>query len=88
MYRGMAKTAREQGFDEIVVRAEKLGRSIMDTATSVVVIDAAALEVLHAEGASAFEIMKAGAWRDHRSVFRYTSVDVRQVRATINKIRI
>jgi integrase len=43
---------------------------------------------LHAEGASAFEIMKAGAWRDHRSVFRYTSVDVRQVRATINKIRI
>jgi integrase len=43
---------------------------------------------LHAEGASEFEIMKAGAWRDHRSVFRYTSVDVRQVRATINKIRI
>jgi integrase len=43
---------------------------------------------LAAEGASEFEIMKAGAWRDHRSVFRYTSVDVRQVRATINKIRI
>jgi integrase len=43
---------------------------------------------LAAEGASEFEIMKAGAWRDHRSVFRYTSVDVQQVRATINKIRI
>ena len=43
---------------------------------------------LAAEGASEFEIMKAGAWRDHRSVFRYTSVDVRRVRATINKIKI
>jgi integrase len=43
---------------------------------------------LAADGASEFEIMKAGAWRDHRSVFRYTNVDVRQVRATINRIRI
>lgn len=43
---------------------------------------------LAADGASDLEIMKAGAWRDHRSVMRYTSVDVRRVRATINKIRI
>jgi integrase len=42
---------------------------------------------LNSEGASVFEIMKAGGWRDHRSVFRYTKVDVRRVRATINKLR-
>lgn len=35
---------QSNSLDEIVVRAEKQGRSIMDTATSVVVIDAAALE--------------------------------------------
>jgi len=43
---------------------------------------------LNAEGASVFEIMKAGGWRDHRSVFRYTNVDMPRVRATINKLRI
>src|SRR5260370_14386651 len=34
---------QSNSLDEIVVHAEKLGRSIMDTATSVVVLDAAAL---------------------------------------------
>ena len=43
---------------------------------------------LGADGASIKEIMEAGAWKDHRSVLRYTSVDERRVRATINKIRI
>jgi integrase len=43
---------------------------------------------LHSEGASTKEIMEAGGWRDHKSVMRYTSVDERRVRATINRIRI
>ena len=43
---------------------------------------------LHSDGASAEEIMEAGGWRDHKSVMRYTQIDERRVRATINKIRI
>ena len=43
---------------------------------------------LGADGVSPFEIMKAGAWKDHRSVSRYTDVDARRVRVTINKIKI
>jgi integrase len=42
---------------------------------------------LAGEGASTQEIMEAGAWRDHKSVLRYTKIDQRRVRATINKIR-
>src|ERR1700723_1994161 len=42
---------QSNSLDEIVVRAEKQGRSIMDTATSVVVIDAAALEQQSGNGA-------------------------------------
>jgi integrase len=43
---------------------------------------------LNAEGASTKEIMEAGGWRDHKSVMRYTHVDERRVRATINRIKI
>jgi integrase len=43
---------------------------------------------LGAEGASTKEIMEAGAWRDYRSVLRYTSVDEKRVRATVNRIKI
>jgi integrase len=42
---------------------------------------------LAGENASTQEIMEAGAWRDHKSVLRYTRIDQRRVRATINKIR-
>jgi integrase len=43
---------------------------------------------LAADGASTKEIMEAGAWRDYRSVLRYTSVDEKRVRATVNRIKI
>jgi integrase len=43
---------------------------------------------LNSEGASTKEIMEAGGWRDHKSVMRYTHVDERRVRATINKIKL
>jgi integrase len=43
---------------------------------------------LGADGASTKEIMEAGAWRDYRSVLRYTSVDEKRVRATVNRIKI
>jgi integrase len=43
---------------------------------------------LNADGASTKEIMEAGGWRDHKSVMRYTHVDERRVRATINRIKI
>lgn len=42
---------------------------------------------LASEGVSTKDIMEAGAWRDFKSVMRYTKVDERQVRSTINKIR-
>jgi integrase len=43
---------------------------------------------LAADGASTKEVMEAGAWRDYRSVLRYTSVDEKRVRATVNRIKI
>jgi integrase len=43
---------------------------------------------LGADGASTKEIMEAGAWRDYRSVLRYTSVDEKRVRVTVNRIKI
>ena len=43
---------------------------------------------LGAEGASTKEIMEAGSWRDYRAVLRYTSVDEKRVRATVNRIKI
>ena len=43
---------------------------------------------LASEGVSAKEIMEAGAWRDHKSVMRYTNVDERRVRATVNLIQV
>lgn len=39
------------------------------------------------DGVSIKEIMEAGGWRDYKSVMRYTSVDEKRVRATINRIR-
>jgi integrase len=41
-----------------------------------------------AEGASTQEIMEAGAWRDHKSVLRYTRIDQQRVRATINRVNL
>jgi integrase len=43
---------------------------------------------LAADGASAKEIMEAGAWKDFRSVMRYTNVDAQRVRVTINRIKL
>jgi integrase len=43
---------------------------------------------LAADGASAKEIMEAGAWKDFRSVMRYTNVDAKRVRMTINRIKL
>jgi len=43
---------------------------------------------LAAKGASMREIMEAGAWRDFRSVLRYSQVDIPRVRATMNRIKI
>jgi integrase len=40
---------------------------------------------LAGENASTQEIMEAGAWRGHKSVLRYTRIDQRRIRATINK---
>jgi integrase len=41
-----------------------------------------------AAGGSTKEIMEAGVWLDPKSVLRYTHVDQRRVRATLNCIRI
>lgn len=42
---------------------------------------------LSQDGANLKEIMQAGGWSDHKSVLRYTKIDEKQVRATLNRIR-
>lgn len=39
------------------------------------------------DGVSTKDIMEAGGWRDPKSVMRYTRIDERRVRETVNRIR-